>query len=102
MNQYTRITGSLTREPKPSSGKKTAFLTSGAGSIGSQHVEECKLIHSYLLYKAQVQVDQGPPHKTRYAEYNRRESGKDIIQLCSPLFLTSESQGLLGIHSPKI
>jgi hypothetical protein len=30
-------------------GKKTAFSTSGAGSTGGQHVEECKLIHSYLL-----------------------------------------------------
>jgi hypothetical protein len=25
------------------------------------------------LYKAQVQVDQGPPHKTRYIENNRGE-----------------------------
>jgi hypothetical protein len=25
-----------------------AFSTNGAGSTGSQHVEECKLIHSYL------------------------------------------------------
>ena len=28
------------------------------------------------LYKAQVQVDQGPPHKTRHTETNRRESGE--------------------------
>ena len=28
------------------------------------------------LYKAQVQVDQGSPHKTRYTETNRRESGE--------------------------
>jgi hypothetical protein len=27
---------------KASSGKKTAFLTNGAGSTGSQHGEECK------------------------------------------------------------
>jgi hypothetical protein len=39
----------LTKELKPSSGKKTAFLTNDAGSIGSYHVEECKLIHFYLL-----------------------------------------------------
>jgi hypothetical protein len=30
-----------------------------------------------FLYKAQVQVDQEPPHKTRYAESNRREIGKN-------------------------
>jgi hypothetical protein len=28
--------------------KKTAFSTNCAGSAGNQHVEECKLIHSYL------------------------------------------------------
>jgi hypothetical protein len=29
------------------------------------------------VYKTQVQVDQGPPHKTRYTETNRRESGEE-------------------------
>ena len=29
------------------------------------------------LYKAQVQVDQGPPHKTRDTETYRGESGKE-------------------------
>jgi hypothetical protein len=31
----------LTRELKPSSGKKTAFSTNGAGTTGGYHVEEC-------------------------------------------------------------
>jgi len=31
-----------------------------------------------ILHKAQVQVDQGPQHKTRYTESNRRESGKNL------------------------
>jgi hypothetical protein len=39
----------LTRELKPSSGKKTEFSTNGAGTTGGYHVEECELIHSYLL-----------------------------------------------------
>jgi hypothetical protein len=39
----------LTRELKASSGKKTAFSTNGAGTTGGYHVEECELIHSYLL-----------------------------------------------------
>jgi hypothetical protein len=30
------------------------------------------------LYKAQVQVDQGPPHKTRYTETNRNKEGKSL------------------------
>ena len=29
------------------------------------------------LYKAQVQVDQEPPHKTRYTETSRTESGNE-------------------------
>jgi hypothetical protein len=34
---------------------------------------------SILIYfKAQVQVDQGPPHKTRYTETNRKEVGKSL------------------------
>jgi hypothetical protein len=37
------------KELKLSSGKKTAFSTNGAGSIGCYHVEECELIHSYLF-----------------------------------------------------
>jgi hypothetical protein len=40
------VTWSLTMELKPSSGKKTAFSTNGAGTTGSYHVEECELIHS--------------------------------------------------------
>jgi hypothetical protein len=32
--------------------KKTAFSTNGAGSIGGYHVEECELIHSYLLIQS--------------------------------------------------
>ena len=30
------------------------------------------------LYKAQVQLDQRPSHKTRYTESNRRESGEEL------------------------
>ena len=32
--------------------KKTAFSTNGAGLTGGYHVEECKLIHSYLLVQS--------------------------------------------------
>jgi hypothetical protein len=39
----------LTRELKASSERKTAFSANGAGTTGGYHVEECKLIHSYLL-----------------------------------------------------
>jgi hypothetical protein len=39
----------LDKELKPSSGKNTAFSTNGAGSTGGYHVEECELIHAYLL-----------------------------------------------------
>ena len=57
--------------------KKTAFSTNGACLTGSQHAEEWKSIHSYLQYKAQVQVDQRPSHKIQYTETNKRQSGKE-------------------------
>jgi hypothetical protein len=65
----------LTRELKPSSGKKTAFSTTGAGTTGGYHVEECELIHSYLL--VQSSSLRRPPHKTRDTEIYRGESGRD-------------------------
>jgi len=37
----------LTKELKPSNGRKIAFSTNGAGSTGGQHVEECRSIHAY-------------------------------------------------------
>ena len=49
MNPHTMVTRTLTREQKPSSGKKTALSINGAGTTGSYYVEECELIHSYLL-----------------------------------------------------
>jgi hypothetical protein len=33
-------------------GKKTAFSTNSAGSTGGYHIEECELIHSYLLVQS--------------------------------------------------
>jgi hypothetical protein len=42
----------LTRELKPSSGKNPAFSTNGAGTTGSYHIEEWKLIHSYLVLQS--------------------------------------------------
>jgi len=52
-------------------------LTNSAGSTGGQHIEESNWSILIYLYEAQVQVDQGPPHTTRYTETNRRESGEE-------------------------
>ena len=49
MNPHTYGHLILDKGPKTIQWKKTAFSTNGAGSTGCQHVEECKLIHSYLL-----------------------------------------------------
>jgi hypothetical protein len=57
--------------------KKTSFSKSGAGSAGSQHVEEWKLIHSYLLVHSSSHGDQVPPVKARYTETNSREHGEE-------------------------
>jgi hypothetical protein len=45
------VTWSLTKKPKPYTGKKKAFSTNGADLTGSLHVEECKLTHFYLCAK---------------------------------------------------
>jgi hypothetical protein len=34
--------------------KKTALSTNGAGTNGSCHVEECELIHFYLLVQSSL------------------------------------------------
>jgi hypothetical protein len=52
MNPHTYGHLTLTKDQKPSSRKKITFLTNGVGSTGSQHVEECKLTHSYLLVQS--------------------------------------------------
>jgi hypothetical protein len=67
----------ISKKSNSSSGKKPASSTNNPGSTGIQHVEKLKLIHSYLQYKVQVQVDQELPHKTRYAEFNRIEGKKN-------------------------
>jgi hypothetical protein len=49
-------------------------IAGSSGSIMSNFLKN----HSYLLYKAQVQVDQGPPHKTRDTETYRGKMGKNL------------------------
>jgi hypothetical protein len=36
-----------------------------------------KSIHSFLLVQCSIPSGQEPPHKTRYSETNRRESGEE-------------------------
>ena len=59
-------------------GKKKASSINGAHLTGSLYVEknENRLIF-VTFYKAQVQVHQGPQHKTRDIQSNRRKSGKE-------------------------
>ena len=52
MNLHTYGHLIFDKETKTTSGKKTAFSTNGAGSTGNQQVEECRLIHSYLLVQS--------------------------------------------------
>ena len=49
MNPHTYGHLIFDKGAKPSSGKKTAFSTNGAGTTGGYHVEECESIHFYLL-----------------------------------------------------
>jgi hypothetical protein len=54
--------------------KRTAFSTNATGSTGSYHVEECKLIHSYLLVQSSSLSGSRTPHKPRDTETYRGES----------------------------
>jgi hypothetical protein len=64
----------LTKKLKSSSGKKIAFSMNGAGSIGNQHVEECKLVQSYILVKTS---SPSVSRTSRYTESNRTKSGEE-------------------------
>jgi len=74
----------LTKEPKPTNGRKIAFSTNGVGSSGGQHVEECKLIHSY--HKAKVQVDQEPPHTTYHIPHTTHSLSPSLPPSLPPSF----------------
>ena len=63
--------------PKIYNGKKKASSINGADLTGCLYQKNENRPIFVTLYKAQVQVDQGPQHKTRYTELNRRESGKE-------------------------
>jgi hypothetical protein len=52
MNPHTYGYLIFDKGTEPSSGKKTAFSTNGAGTTGGYHVEEYKLIHSYVLVES--------------------------------------------------
>jgi hypothetical protein len=49
MNAHTYSHLIFDKGAKTIHGKKTAFSTNGVGTTGSYHVEEFKLIHSFLL-----------------------------------------------------
>jgi hypothetical protein len=49
MNPHTYGHVIFNKGAKTTQWKQAAFSTNGAGSKGSQHVEKCKLTHSYLL-----------------------------------------------------
>jgi hypothetical protein len=52
INQHTYGHLIFDKESKTIQWKETAFSINGAGSTGSYHLEECKLINSYLLLQS--------------------------------------------------
>jgi len=57
--------------------KKETSSINGAGLTGSHMKKNENRTIFVTLHKAQVQVDQGPQHKTRYTDSNKKESGKE-------------------------
>jgi hypothetical protein len=72
------VTSSLTKELKPSSGKKTAFSTNGAGSPGGYHVEECKLIHCTKLKSKWIKALHIKPETLKLIEVKMGKSLEDM------------------------
>jgi hypothetical protein len=72
----------LTRDLKPSTGgKKKAFSTTGAGTMGSYHVKECKLIHSYAFAKVKskwIKELNIKPETLKLIEVKMRKSLKNM------------------------
>ena len=72
------VTSSLTKELKPPSGeKKQHFQQMLLVQLAARVKKNANQSILISFYNAQFEVDQGPPHKTRYTETKRGESGKE-------------------------
>ena len=70
------FTSTLKKELGPSN-RKRHFQQMGLAGVNCQSICKRVQVEPFLAPLAQVQVDQGPPNKTIYTEYNRNESGKE-------------------------
>jgi len=68
----------LTKELKPSNGRKIAFSTNGAGSTGGQHVEECRSIHSYFPVQSLSPSGSRTFTSNQITQTNRKKVGKSL------------------------
>jgi hypothetical protein len=59
--------------------EKRAFSPNGFGSTGGQLYKNTNQSILISLYKAHIQVNQGPLYKTKYSETNRRESWQKAL-----------------------
>ena len=64
--------------PKIYNGKKKAPSINGSGLTGCLKQKNENRPIFVTFHKAHVQLDQGPQHKTRYTQSNRRQSGKEF------------------------
>ena len=71
------VTLYLINELKPLNGKNIAFSTIGAGPTISQHAEECKLIHSYLLLQSSSPSGSRTSSYKQIYKTKRMESGEE-------------------------
>jgi hypothetical protein len=59
--------------------KEDSIFNKWFWSTGGYHVEECKLIHSYLLVQRSSPSGSRTPHKTRDTETYKGESGEEPL-----------------------
>ena len=91
----------MTRELKPSSGKKTAFSTNGFGTTGGYHVEECELIHFYLLVLRKSKWIKELHIKPETLKLIEELVGKILKDMCGKPFQTPLSAGQKYVPGSK-
>ena len=85
----------MTKQERLSNGKKTVFLTNGAGRTGQKHAEEC----SYIIHKIKLKMDTEPECETGNHQNPRGESRQQSFLPQPQQFLAQHISKVKGIKS---
>jgi hypothetical protein len=97
MNSHTLVTWFLTKNPKSMEKITQHFQQMMLVQLALSMYKNTVWTILIFLYKAQVQVDQGPSHKSRCDESNWWESGKEPHRYGHREFFPKQTTN--GLHS---